>query len=192
MDEVLVDLLGKSLYYYNKFYPNEQLRYEDINLWDLPGDMAKWDAIWRQPSFFMSIPPAPGAENALPVIRELEQGMGHKVYLLSSPVSAEAAHGKYIWFHSHLVVPGILPGMKRLILTRSKEMVRGDMLIDDGVHNLEAWSQAARDEKYPGTPPAYAIAYDRPWNQDWQGPRLHSFDSLPNMTKSIQTFFHVR
>ncbi len=176
MDEVLVDLLGKSLYYYNKFYPGEDLKRADVTTWQLPGEQWKWDAIWRQPSFFMSIPPARGAERAASIIRELEGG-GHECYCLSSPISAEAAHGKYIWFHSNFVVPQILPGMRRLILTRSKHLIKGDVLIDDGLHYLEPFQEEG----------GLAIAYDQTWNQTFPGIRVANWEAVPALIRWWET-----
>ncbi len=167
MDEVLVDLLGKSLYYYNKFYPGEDLTYDSIGTWDLPGDQAKWDTIWRQPSFFMSIPPARGATSALKIIRRLGED-GHDCYCLSSPISAEAAHGKYIWFHSNLVVPGILPGMRRLILTRSKHLIKGDVLVDDSPTHIENFNRAG----------GRSIIYDQLWNRSLAGARARNWEEV--------------
>jgi 5'-nucleotidase len=50
-----------------------------------------------------------------------------------------------------------------------KELVKMDMLIDDGVHNLKACNNAD----------TMCVCFDRPWNQDWEGRRVVGWEEVP-------------
>lgn len=56
-----------------------------------------------------------------------------------------------------------------IILASDKSVIEADLLIDDAIHNLEA---------FPGA----VICYDRPWNSEWRGPRARSFEDLGPLT----------
>ena len=49
-----------------------------------------------------------------------------------------------------------------LILTPDKSIVKCDVHLDDATHHLEALKQKG----------IRAVAFDRPWNQDWTGERV--------------------
>jgi len=53
-----------------------------------------------------------------------------------------------------------------LFFAQDKNLVRGDVLIDDYIGNLENYKQ--------GIP----VCMDRPWNQDWKGERIKSLKEV--------------
>lgn len=148
MDEVLVSFVPKAVYYFNKL-TGESLRPDDITTWDLPGERRVWDEIFRIPSFFRDLPWEHHCTED--TLRKWARE-GHDLRIVTSPASWEACADKYGWVHTHLKIPGIIPSMDKLVITRDKSIVTGDVLIDDSPKNLEAHE-------------AVRIAYDKPWNR---------------------------
>lgn len=159
MDEVLADFLPKACHYHRKVFGSD-VRAEDITAWELPGDRLQWEEIFRMPGFFADLdwtdPEAPK------YLRKLKED-GHRLHIVTSPATAESCSSKYYWVHTRLVVPGILDGVKKnLTITGDKAGVAGDIIIDDKLGNLEH-------------PTAVGIAYDRPWNKEWEGYRAYDW-----------------
>lgn len=168
MDEVLVSFLEKSVYYVN----NEaglNLQVEDIKTWDLPNRDA-FERVWRIPGFFADLPWED--DFAKQVLREW-RARGEDVRIVTSPAVWEACADKYRWVHTHLRIPGLIPSMSKLILTRDKEPIRGDVMIDDGPHNLESFD-------------GVRIVYDKPWNEHYEGAdfRVHFWTDIWTYYKS--------
>lgn len=63
------------------------------------------------------------------------------------------------------------PHIPHFIATHSKGLVRCDVLIDDGVHNLEDAQRAG----------IRAICFNQPYNQSWQGERVYSWLDIARM-----------
>lgn len=168
MDEVLVDFMGPSLYYYNEEYGTD-FQLEEIGTWALPGDQKKWEKIWRIPGFFSSLPPIDGAIEGVKGLVD----RGHDVLVASSPVVWEACKGKYQWFHMHLRVPGILH-MEDLMLGRDKGWLKGDLIVDDGLHNLQCSE-------------VLGVAFDRPWNEAWGGLRAHNWEDVLRIVDNLSS-----
>jgi len=53
-----------------------------------------------------------------------------------------------------------------LMFTQNKDLIRGDVLVDDYTGNLENYKQ--------GIP----VCLDRPWNKEWKGERIKSLSEL--------------
>lgn len=93
---------------------------------DYPEDLrAKAEAIYTAPGFIRNLPPVPGAIDA---VREL-MALGMDVRICSSPLRQYDNNvlEKYQWIEQHLG----RAATERLILTRDKTLVQGDLLIDD-------------------------------------------------------------
>ena len=50
---------------------------------------------------------------------------------------------------------------------KDKRVIAGDILIDDGIHNLEA----SVDTEIP-------ICFNQPWNKEWKGLRINKLEEL--------------
>lgn len=81
--------------------------------------------IIESPGYYRNLPIVPGAKTAV----EAMCAAGHQVYICTSPRSnhRNCVEEKYDWVLQHLG-PELL---QRLVLTRDKTLVKGDILIDD-------------------------------------------------------------
>ena len=105
-------------------------------------------AIYGAEGFFSSLEPVPGSIEALKEMAD----MGHDVSICSSPITdyKNCVSEKYQWVEKHL-------GMEwtgKLILTKDKTLVKGNILIDDKPHV----TGVARPEWEH-------IVYDMPYNR---------------------------
>ena len=82
-----------------------------------------------EPGFWDTVEPVPGAADALRYLMD----KGHQVYIVTAtefdhiPEKMERVLFRYFPFLS----------LDQVIITGRKQMIRGDVLIDDGIHNLE-------------------------------------------------------
>ncbi len=152
MDDIVVDLQPSWFAAYNRGW-NDHVTPEMMTDWDVSRFAKHGKAIfeplgWRD--FFRELPEMPGAVAAL---REL-QDEGHDVHLVSAAPNAEAHKGKVEWvFADHMPW---LP-KKNLWLGHRKAMLRGDVLFDDGPHNLLDYRAA-----WPG---ARIATIEHPYNR---------------------------
>lgn len=95
---------------------------------DLDPAHAEWaehiEALPRREGFFAGIPPLPGALEGLEALREA----GHDVWICTAPLSSPYCMAEKLeWVERHLGAWW----ERRVILSRDKTLVRGDVLIDD-------------------------------------------------------------
>jgi len=132
MDEVLDNLLERWVAHLNERY-HTHADYQDLKVWDLTGlfpmltgeeaDRPLYDdALWK------SLSPKEGSVACLK--RMLDDG--HEVYIVTAAVY-QTLPAKMEWLFTHY------PYIKweNVIITRRKQLIRADVLIDDGIHNLE-------------------------------------------------------
>lgn len=134
--------------------------FASFNLWQgrTEEECAAIDAIMNFPNFYRNLEPYEGAVEA---VREAES-MGHEVFFLSAPwvTNPTGASDKYAWVEEHFG----LDLAKKLILSRDKTIVAGDVLFDDKnpIPNKEkaTWTQ---------------VFVDAPYNRDEPGYRIHNW-----------------
>lgn len=101
---------------------------DDVTDWDITGTL-NCRPVWDSPGFFSSLELLPGAAEGL----ESLLSEGHEVFIVSAG-NGLALGEKSAWLRKHL------PFMKgRAYFTDGKTpkgLLRGDVLIDDGPHNL--------------------------------------------------------
>src|SRR5690606_8181016 len=130
-DGVLADFEHAFLAAWRQRHPDiEPVAYEQRQsfriLEDYPPELrARAEAIYTAPGFIRDLPPVAGAIEAY---RELT-ALGMDVRICSSPLHQfeNCVAEKYLWVERHLG----RAATERLILTRDKTLVRGDLLIDD-------------------------------------------------------------
>lgn len=133
MDDTIEQLLKAWLRAVNERY-GYSVRYEDVTSWDLsapfPGlTREQVYAIPDEPGFWGTVEPIEGAPEA--ILRLMNEG--HEVYIVTATTYLSVAEKMedllFRWF----------PFIKweQVILTSRKQLIKGDVLIDDGIHNLE-------------------------------------------------------
>lgn len=128
-----VELNQRQTFYVSEDYPPEYKT--DINT-----------IIYHEAGFFANLSPINGAIEALTKMEKL----GHQVFICSAPRWTKSVHEKSQWIGRHLGENWV----NRLILTRDKSIVRGDILIDD------------RPEMTTSRPPLWEqVLFDQPYNR---------------------------
>lgn len=145
-DGVLADTQSELIKRYNAEYG---LKYtcDDITEWDLnkiqqPNtDIQKY---FLQRGFFRSLKPIKDAQEIISLLTL----MGDELFVATaSPI--EGMVDKVLWIKKYFP---FIPG-KNIILINRKDMLCGDIILDDALHNL-----SPTKVKFP-------IIYDRPWNR---------------------------
>ncbi|GAB1577395.1 5'-3'-deoxyribonucleotidase [Bordetella petrii] len=161
-DGVLADFEHAFLAAWRQRHPDiEPVAYEQRQSFRIledypPALRARAEAIYTAPGFIRNLPPVAGAIEAY---RELT-ALGMDVRICSSPLHQfeNCVAEKYLWVERHLG----RAATERLILTRDKTLVRGDLLIDDKPRITGAVRPSWRH-----------IIYDAPYNrQETDRPRL--------------------
>lgn len=152
-DAIAADLLGKWLIWYNAKY-NDNLTIEHITEWDLHKFVKKecgykiYDFIDTGDAY-RDLDPLPGAVEA---IKALDKA-GHNVVMVSAGSKhPDTAGHKLEWFKRVLGF-----SRKKCIIGHQKELIRGDVFIDDSPPNIQKYRAA-----WPNTP-IMTIAY--PYNE---------------------------
>ncbi|ETH88912.1 5' nucleotidase, deoxy (Pyrimidine), cytosolic type C protein (NT5C) [Bordetella pertussis STO1-CHOC-0018] len=130
-DGVLADFEHAFIDAWRKRHPDiEPVAFEERKSFHIREDYAPElrglaEAIYTAPGFIRDLPPVPGAVEAF---REL-LALGMDVRICSSPLMQfeNCVAEKYLWVERHLG----RDATQRLILTRDKTLVQGDLLIDD-------------------------------------------------------------
>lgn len=103
-------------------------------------------AFTREPGFWLALDPMRNVGVAMAMLRELGE-----VIVVTSPMK-----GATTWCHERLLWLSTYAGVARneVVITGRKDLVKGDVLIDDGPHNLADVA-----------PHMMTIAIDTPYNQ---------------------------
>lgn len=170
VDEVIADLLGEWVRCYNEAY-DDDLSLDSLTSWDM-SEHVKTEcgkdiyAFLADKWIYTRVSPIYGAMQG---VRELRR-LGRVVFVTSS--NPATMHGKVRWLEHY----GFLsddPRHSDLIIAHDKSLIRGDVLIDDGPHNVKA---------FPGD----TILVDRPYNRDLTHPyRATSWEEIVELTAKI-------
>lgn len=146
-DDVLAEYIkGVTTAYNNKYQANRDV--EECTSWNLYSIFGEEiETVMHEPSLFRHLEPV---KDALEVFERLYRSHLFEMYIVTaaSPTSVEA---KFEWIREHLP---FFPE-DRVIICKRKYMIKGDFLLDDGMHNIEEFLEAG------GTP----IIFDRPHNR---------------------------
>ncbi len=133
MDDTIEQMLKTWVVELNKSY-GTSFAYEDVWSWNLtesfPGlTEEEIFGVTFRPGFWKKVEPMPGAGEALK--RFMDEG--HDVYLVTS-TPCESVYEKM-----RDLIQRCFPfiSWKQVIIAWNKKLIKGDVLIDDGVHNLE-------------------------------------------------------
>ena len=153
MDGVLVDVQGHIIELRKKNTPT----LSDITEWNMCNIFPEGNGVYHYfnlPYIFSDAKPIEGAIEAYTKLLDA----GHEIVLCTVVPfdSHNGLHQKITWAKNHL------PNFDHnIIATHRKDLVRGDVIIDDKIENIEMWKKMN-----PNKP---AILFPRPWNKakDW-------------------------
>lgn len=150
-----------------------------------PGDFQTWNLtetlgcsledlmkIFRAPGFFENLEPKKGAIGA---IRELIKSTKYDLYVITATSDDDGSElvSKIRWFKQYLPEFNV----KRIIACQDKEIIRGDVIIDDKVENLDACA-----------PFMHCILMDSPTNRDCD--KYIRLDRMKNLPALLDQMFY--
>lgn len=144
VDDVTCDLMTEWLSRYNKDY-DDNLKKENITDWDIsrfvkPECGKKIYKYVEDPSIYDHCKPIEGSLNAINQLRKA----GRAIFVTSWNIGI--AGRKYTWLKDH----GYIDSIDDYFEAHDKNMIKFDILIDDGFHNFKS--------KYSG------LLFSQPWN----------------------------
>lgn len=159
-DGILSDLMPYWLSFYNREY-GDSLTARDCLSWDThtvvrPECGTRIYNYLKEPGFFRNVPLIPGSVDG---VRRLCEASHDIVVVTDTP--AEGVVDRLAWLREHF--PCIPP--KNYAITRRKDLIVADLLVDDAPHNILM-------AKCP------AVVFDHPYNQHVPGPRVRDWSQL--------------
>jgi 5'(3')-deoxyribonucleotidase len=163
MDEVLCQFVNKVLCRWNSINSTGYTR-EDVDCWQLektfgydrfgiPADVVI-DVWLKEDGFFDDLEPMPGAIEGFNWLRE----RGHDVIVATAVVDGamHAFDGKRAWMKKNFPDWDI----KNFVACSRKGLIDGDILIDDGLHNVNDWITSSKFNRE-------ALIFDARWNRQY-------------------------
>ena len=132
MDDVIEQLVEAWVRGVNETY-GTKANYEDVTDWNVAKAFPTLTReqvyeIPMRPGFWQTVEPKPGAAEVL----KRWMDAGHEVFIVTATQFASVPEKINGFLFGHF--PFLTP--EQVIITLKKQMIRGDVLIDDGVHNL--------------------------------------------------------
>jgi 5'(3')-deoxyribonucleotidase len=182
LDGVVVNFYQKLIVTYNSRFPDDTLTLDDINceLEQLGPERAeRLIEIFNEPGYFANLEPLPGTVNVV----SHYVSVGYQIIVCTAPprlsdgrINGASAGEKFGWLNQHL------PILNKIIITRSKEFVDGDLFIDDTPYQVLNWCQAH--------PNGIGLLVDQPWNKRWQDlPRNAIRANLEDVGSLVSNFW---
>ena len=147
-DDVLAEYIKGVVEAFNNKYETN-FTTEDCTTWDLTSVFGESIInVMHEPELFYNLEPV---IDAIEVFERLYKSGLFEMYIVTAahPRSVEA---KYWWIEKYMP---FLP-QSHIIVSSAKYMIKGDYLLDDGMHNIKAFKEAG------GTP----VVFKRPHNQN--------------------------
>lgn len=153
VDETVADLLGEWLRRYNE-RSGDSLLPDDVTSWHVTAQVRpEWkDAFYEilmEPDLYRHVLPIQGARKA---VQRLVDAGHHVIFASSCPAGTEVH--KIAWLTRY----GFIDTPKKFVSAKDKSLVRADILIDDGPHNVESFVgkcylvDQPHNATYPGIP----------------------------------------
>lgn len=156
IDGVLRDYMGYVYRLYKEHYPDHN--FKKVKTWSMAEYFPIGDEIYKfvfddhAEKITANAEPFPGA------IEAIRENMEEFDIAIVSAQNEKGMLGTMHWLASHKVP------VKEYHFTFDKEKIDGDVLLDDGPHNLEAFADTGR----------LAVACKQPWNDVWTGPKVEN------------------
>jgi 5'-nucleotidase len=151
LDGIVADFFGPLWVEYERL-TGEKISTSQILCWDMSKYVSHPEvlkSIYFRHGYFTTLPTLPGAVNALGELAD----DGHELVIVSSPCTPHSAAEKLEWCKKHL--PFL--DQKNVWIGHNKHHVRGDILIDDGPHNISAYRREH--------PEAFLTGIAHPYNE---------------------------
>ena len=174
MDDVLCHFVPRIVEWYNKD-TNSNIKLKNVDPWDLEKSfkdkaaLAYFRNYIRYPSFYQDLPPVEGAiEGFKKLVKKYD------VFIVSAvPRSAGLAYeGKMEWLRFYFP----FFNLDNFISAQKKSIIESNILLDDGMHNLEPFRESGKT----------AVAFDRPWNKKWDGLRVKTWPEFLDLVKELK------
>ena len=167
-DGVLSDLMPHWLSLYNAEW-GDSLRAQECTVWEThtivkPECGVRIYDYLRKPQFWRTVPLIAGAMEGVARL----SSMGHELVVVTD-TPAEGVKDRLDWLREHF--PSIPKA--NYVITRRKDLVRLDLLIEDSPHHIRA-------AKCP------AVIFDQPYNQDVPGSRVRSWTELLDYVERLE------
>jgi 5'-nucleotidase len=135
VDSTVAELLPVWVAHYNKDY-NDTLDWRSIDKWAIhefvkPECGTKIYDYLQLPELYDTVQPVEGSLEGVDRIR----AAGHRVVF----VTAGVYPAKYRWLIRNGYLPSGLEGEKDFIICTDKNLINGDVLIDDAFHNIDTF-----------------------------------------------------
>lgn len=172
MDDVVNQFLDYLLEVYNKKY-DKNVKLNDITSWDLTKNEAVRPSIiklFKKRGFFLSVPEKRGA---IEVIKKLMDDGRYDIYIVTACGTVNEYKEKIEWMENYL--PEF--NKSHIIMCTEKNLIRGDVIVDDKVQNLDECAPYYKK----------CILYDMPHNRyTHKYDRILTLKELPDILEREQ------
>lgn len=178
MDQVICKWLERILEWYNHD-KKTNMSLEDVKSWNVvdtlgPNSEDFIRSCMRYPELYRDLDPVEGAIEGIKLLQE----KGHEVIIATAvPKSAGIAyHGKLEWIRRNMP----FFSLNNFVAIQRKDLLQGDVLLDDGMHNIIPFRKSGRT----------AVVFDRPWNRnDVGGERVYSWQQFIALVDDLDLDF---
>lgn len=175
-DQVICKWVERVLEWYNEDYGTSFTRDDVKDYWAMetilgPQGKPFLRSCMRYPRLYDYLDPVEGAVEGIKTLMD----KGHDIIIATAvpPSAYDAWGGKVEWTRRNMPFFPI----KNLMLAQRKDVIKGDLLLDDGPHNIKAWKKSGQ----------YAVVFDCPWNQDVAGDqRVKNWDEFIQLVDRMQ------
>ena len=196
LDGVLRDFIGQLIKQFKQDYPTSANKIpqseDDITRWALSDFFPKgWNKkelskYWRETrpdEIYGDADPYPQALKFMKQLSKYCKQNKHKLIIITSAQHKLTQKANWKW----LKRTGVDKLVDEIHMKVDKYKIPGDILLDDYIVNLEKWSDT-KSVSFPGQ--RIAVAFNRPWNQQWDRARVKNYDAFLLFLKTIDEYIN--
>ena len=120
--------------------------------------------------------PYPGVNDAIWKLHK----MGHRLHVVTHREVRNAETACMLLTHAWLAKQKW--PLRSVTIAADKAIIRTDIFIDDGVHNLERLEEVS----VATTGVSNAVCMSRPWNDEWKGLRINKISELVKIAEGVE------
>lgn len=168
-DDVIVHTLEEALSLYFQRHGVLYLQ-GDVDNWSYLDDKSVYKDIFHQKDFYKKLKPK---RDAISVIKKWLEEDTMDIFIVTACLTPEAYQQKLLWLEEHLPE---FP-QSRLLPVMEKTAIWGDLLVDDGLHNIVSY------DEFGGDTLLYTIGHNL---RDKTFKRVSSFKDVDDYLKIMQ------